>query len=126
MSSKKRASLSSNSPLDQLFGPTAPREDVETREQEAAPPSAQPQQAPAPPVQEPPSLRQTTIMIYEDQSNWLDEVCYLAKREGGSNVSKAAIIRALVDLAREHEVDLAGSESDEEIKVRLQETFGLR
>ena len=131
MSSKKRASLSGNSPLDQLFGPS--RQQEEEAEQPEAPPAAPatapevaaPEVAPEPPAPEP-SLRQTTIMIYDDQSTWLDDVCYFAKRDSGSNVSKAAIIRALVDLAREHDVNLAGTESDQEIKERLRDAFGLR
>jgi hypothetical protein len=65
-------------------------------------------------------------MIYEDQSDWLDEACYRAKRESGSIVSKAAIIRALVDLARAYDVSFAGVQADDEILARLMESFRLR
>ena len=132
MSAKKRASLSDNSPLDQLFSPRTGREDSPPRRgerpeqevsvQETAPPASKPA-----PVAEPaPALRQTTILLYEEQSDWLDDVCYLAKREGGSIISKAAVIRALVDLAREYDVSLAGAQDDDEIRARLKREFGLR
>ena len=125
MSSKKRASLSNNSPLDQLFSPSAPRE-----ERRPQPPAPEPRPEPAPeppaPVEEAPALRQTTIMIYEDQSDWLDEACYRARRESGSIVSKAAIIRALVDLAREYDVRFADTQDDDEIRARLKQSLGLR
>ena len=130
MNSNKRASLSSNSPLDQLFTPTREREAParEEREEEvaprAAPPTAPRNPAPRAPLVEETApdpqrtereLHQTTIMIYDDQADWLDEACYLARRESGSNVSKAAILRALVDMARE----------DEEIRARLRERLGI-
>ena len=139
MSSNKRASLSSNSPLDQLFTPSSEREDSareertheeRTRERRPAqtPLQATGPGAPAPHVQaleeetaampEPQGreLRQTTIMIYGDQSDWLDEACYRARRDGGNIISKAAIIRALVDMARE----------DDAILVRLGERLEVR
>lgn len=126
MSSKKRASLSNNSPLDQLFSPGPPGD--ERRETPAPEPETRPAPAPepAPPAEEAPALRQTTIMIYEDQSDWLDEACYRARRDSGSIVSKAAIIRALVDLAREYDVRFADTQSDDEIRERLKQSLGLR
>lgn len=131
MSAKKRASLSNNSPLDQLFSPRAEREESPParRERPEADVARQPEAArvPEPPVEETaPALRQTTILLYEDQSNWLDDVCYLAKRESGSIISKAAVIRALLDLAREYDVSLAGAQDDNEIRERLKREFGLR
>lgn len=133
MSSSKRASLSSNSPLDQLFRPAQEREAAARDEavEEGAPPeqpavetappaveetpapasqgaarpsAAAPQPAPSAAidnVEEERELRQTTIMIYADQSDWLDDTCYLARRESGANISKAAILRELVEMARE-------------------------
>ena len=149
---RRRASLSGNSPLDELFGPAPGRQEEEKaqRDQSSREPSdsrrergrptvgAAAPEADAVPIASPPAggsvekepapapvLRQTTIMIYEDQSDWLDEACYLARREGGSIVSKAAIIRALLDLAREYEVAFAGAQSDDELRQRLKETLGL-
>ena len=55
-------------------------------------------------------------MIYPEQSDWLDEACYRARRDGGSIISKAAIIRALVDMARE----------EEDVRARLTERLGIR
>lgn len=140
MSSRKRASLSSNSPLDQLFAPAEERreqekkqeqEQVQVREVErearAQRPAPAPQersarsgaslvQEPQPIAEEPErELRQTTIMIYDDQADWLDEACYLARRESGSNISKAAILRALVDMARE----------DAAVREQLRDRLGI-
>lgn len=136
MSSRKRASLSSNSPLDQLFAPAEERQErehEEEREQALERERRAQRAAPAPRerstrretslVQEPApveeeaerELRQTTIMIYDDQADWLDEACYLARRESGSNVSKAAILRALVDMARE----------DAAVREQLRERLGI-
>lgn len=129
MSSRKRASLSSNSPLDQLFAPAPEREEAREepevereekreaagrRERELRPASLVPEPEP---VQEEAEreLRQTTIMIYDDQADWLDEASYLARRESGSNVSKAAILRALVDMARE----------EADVRERLRERLGI-
>lgn len=132
MSAKKRASLSDNSPLDQLFSPRTEREtsppvrrDRGAEDAGAAEVTA-PTPEPAPVREAAPSLRQTTILLYEEQSDWLDEVCYLAKREGGSVISKAAVIRALLDLAREYDVSLAGAQDDDEIRARLKRELGLR
>ena len=130
MSAKKRASLSDNSPLDQLFSPRTGREESPPAQRDRpdmdvvspAPVSREPEPA----VEAAPVLRQTTILLYEEQSTWLDDICYLAKREGGSNISKAAVIRALIDLAREYDVSLAGAQDDDEIRARLKREFGLR
>lgn len=136
MSSRKRASLSSNSPLDQLFAPAQEREEREEErelepegerkredEREAAPSRRERRAQAGSLVQEPTpaeeeaerELRQTTIMIYDDQADWLDEASYLARRESGSNVSKAAILRALVDMARE----------EADVRERLRERLGI-
>ena len=124
MSSSKRASLSSNSPLDQLFRPAEEREAAPDTSEEAAPAEQTPAEPPsraretpvtrraastpfiaeetaAPEVEDERELRQTTIMIYADQADWLDEACYLARRESGLIVSKAAILRELVEMARD-------------------------
>lgn len=141
MSSRKRASLSNNSPLDQLFTPSTDEVEREAparetpaphesgaragrgggeRPYETRPTGEQPfvrptsPHAPSTPEAER-ELRQTTIMIYGDQADWLDEACYLARRESGSNISKAAILRALVDMARE----------DESVRARLRERLGV-
>lgn len=138
MSSSKRASLSSNSPLDQLFRPTQERETAPEEESPASPapdtnenaPEEQPatqreggaisspfiEEGTTPQAEEVErELRQTTIMIYADQADWLDEASYLARRESGSIVSKAAILRTLVEMARE----------DDYVRRELRERLGI-
>ena len=120
MSSNRRASLSRNSPLDQLFAPSRERDEHElevAREREEGAREEHEAQARALETKpQSPELRQTTIMIYPEQSDWLDEACYRARRDGGSIISKAAIIRALVDMARE----------EEDVRARLRERLGIR
>lgn len=136
MSSRKRASLSNNSPLDQLFAPAQEREEreeerelepeVEQKREDEREAASSPrerraqagslvQEAAPSEEEEERELRQTTIMIYDDQADWLDEASYLARRESGSNVSKAAILRALVDMARE----------EADVRERLRERLGI-
>lgn len=112
---KKRASLSDRDPLDQLFTPAesqpgkpAKTPKVSDKDQDLST-----------------ELVQTTLMVYRDQLEWLDTTCFNARLQGGKPVSKAAFIRALVDLARDQEVSLEGVKSDEEIMERLKGAFGV-
>ncbi len=55
----------------------------------------------------------------------MDETCFNARKKGGKSVSKAALLRALVDLANAQGVNLEGVKKDEEIINRLKQAFGL-
>ena len=110
---KKRASLSDQSPLDQLFAPS----------DSGAKDTSKKQRPPATPNRG--DLIQTTIMVYQDQLDWMDETCFHARKKGGKSVSKAALLRALVDLAKTKGVHLEGVKSDEEIIDRLKQAFNL-
>lgn len=113
MPSPKRASIKHNNPLDNLFGPVAAAVDAPTladvsgksRENEAGDEDA---------------LRQTTIMVYDTQLNWLDQKCTEARNKGGKPIRKAVVIRALIDLAKSSEVDLTGLKSEADLLGRLE------
>lgn len=110
--SKKRASMS-DSPLNEFFTPSdAPEKETPKKRRPPAAPSRG-------------DLIQTTLMVYQDQLDWMDETCFNARKKGGKSVSKAALLRALVDLAKVQGVNLEGVKEDEEIIERLRQAFDL-
>jgi hypothetical protein len=120
MPSTKRASIKNNSPLDNLFGsptstgaPTATAETNGKGDKQA-------------PVAEAPELRQTTIMVYDEQLDWLEQKCTEARSNKGKSIRKAVVIRALIDLARSSAVDLSGLKTDEELLVRIERAIKAR
>jgi hypothetical protein len=120
MSSTKRKSMAENNPLskdrlDKLFrlDPQAKQaisESHETGTQAEA-------NAPDP-------LRQTSFLLPESSIEWLDEQCLKAKRGGGKAIHKAAIVRALIELAKESGADLSTLKRGEEVKTRLASAIG--
>lgn len=110
----KRASLSDNDPLNHLFTPSDTPE-------KSTPPKRRPPAAP-----DRGDLIQTTLMVYQDQLDWMDETCFNARKKGGKSVSKAALLRALIDLAKTRGVNLEGVKKDDEIIDRLKKAFGIK
>jgi len=111
MPSTKRASIKNNSPLDNLFGAPAgdPSMPLEVNGNGAKN---------GPVVEEP--LRQTTIMVYDEQLDWLEQKCTEARSKGGKPIRKAVVIRTLIDLARSSEVDLSGLKNEQDLIVRIE------
>jgi hypothetical protein len=68
--------------------------------------------------------RQSAVFLEEQQIDWLEDKCREARRNGGKAIRKAAIIRALIDVAMESPVDLSGLRRDAELVERIRE--GLR
>lgn len=117
MSAAKRASLKDKNPLDDLFQRTDSAEEqvpepaeVETEEASAA----------DEPTQDLGELRQTTLMAYEKELNWLALKVIEARTNGGKAISKSDIIRTLIDIAMTAPVDLSGLSSEEELEERLE------
>lgn len=123
MSASKRASIKSKSPLDAFIGSPSADTATEAPVTDAAAVSTN-REAAEQPGQD---LRQTTIMAYDEQLDWLDEKCIEArKRKGkrkGPAIRKAAIIRALIDLARSAPVDLSGLQSEQELVHRFEQAI---
>jgi hypothetical protein len=63
--------------------------------------------------------RQSAIFLQENHLDWLEDRCRDARRNGGRAIRKAAIIRALLDVAMESPVDLRGLKKEEDLKERL-------
>lgn len=68
--------------------------------------------------------RQSAIFLEERHLDWLDDKCREARRRGGRAVRKAAIIRALLDVAMEAHVDLTSLRDEDDLQERLRR--GLR
>ncbi len=68
--------------------------------------------------------RQSAVFLEERHLDWLDDRCREARKNGGRAIRKAAIIRALIDVAMEAPVDLTGLRQVEDLNERLRR--GLR
>jgi hypothetical protein len=68
--------------------------------------------------------RQSAIFLEEAHLDWLDDKCREARRRGGRAIRKAAIIRALLNVAMESPIDLTSLRDEEELQERLRR--GLR
>jgi hypothetical protein len=68
--------------------------------------------------------RQSAVFLEEQHIDWLEDKCREARRNGGKAIRKAAIIRALLDVAMESPVDLTGLRRDAELVERMR--HGLR
>lgn len=68
--------------------------------------------------------RQSAIFLEERHLDWLDDKCREARRRGGRAVRKAAIIRALLDVAMDSPIDLTSLRDEDDLKERLRR--GLR
>jgi hypothetical protein len=116
---KKRASVSENNPLSDMFTRSAPRAKKDQAEAEAKEsPAPQPPQK----EEEEPETVQTTVILTTDQLEWLDFVSFDSRRGGGRIISKSELFREIVDLLRAGDLNLRGLETSEEIQRRLQES----
>jgi hypothetical protein len=65
--------------------------------------------------------RQSAVFLEERQIDWLEDRCREARRNGGKAIRKAAIIRALLDVAMAAPVDLTGLRRDAELVERIRQ-----
>lgn len=63
--------------------------------------------------------RQSAVFLEEQQIDWLEDKCREARKNGGKAIRKAAIIRALLDVAMESPIDLTGLRRDSELVERM-------
>lgn len=103
----RRASLQEGkTPLDDLFGPS--EEGEAEREQppaeQAQPASDTPATTQTVPPEDPGELSQTTLLAYDYQLRWLAQKCGVEAR---GKVSKAELLRRLIDVAIRADVDLS-------------------
>jgi hypothetical protein len=67
------------------------------------------------------ATRQSAVFLEEQHIDWLEDKCREARRNGGKAIRKAAIIRALIDVAMESPVDLSGLRRDSDLLDRMRQ-----
>lgn len=67
--------------------------------------------------------RQSAVFLEERHIDWLDDRCREARRKGGRAIRKAAIIRALLDVAMEAPVDLTGLRREDDLAQRIRKAL---
>lgn len=68
--------------------------------------------------------RQSAVFLEEQHIDWLEDKCREARKNQGKAIRKAAIIRALIDVAMAAPIDLSGIKKDEDVAERMRQ--GLR
>ncbi len=63
--------------------------------------------------------RQSAVFLEERHIDWLEDRCREARKRGGRAIRKAAIIRALLDVAIEAPIDLTGLRHEGDLALRL-------
>jgi hypothetical protein len=63
--------------------------------------------------------RQTAVWLADAEVEWLDGQCQDIKRAGWRNVTRSALIRALIRSAMERSPNLGGVSGEEELAQRL-------
>jgi hypothetical protein len=63
--------------------------------------------------------RQSAIFLEEKHLDWLEDRCREARKNGGRAIRKAAIIRALLDVAMESPIDLRGLRGEGDLLDRM-------
>jgi hypothetical protein len=113
-------------------GRTSSRDETSAPTEQPAPVQLQPRQIDSGSARQPDSqaavaphksTRQSAIFLEEYHLDWLDDRCREARRNGGRAVRKAAVIRALLDIAMEANIDLTTLQSEDEIKPRIRAAF---
>lgn len=67
--------------------------------------------------------RQSAVFLEERHIDWLEDRCREARRKGGRAIRKAAIIRALIDVAMEAPIDLTGLRREEDLVYRIRKAL---
>ncbi len=63
--------------------------------------------------------RQTAVWLTDDEIDWLDDTRRQTRKGGGRAITRSALIRALIDVAKQSPVDLRGLTSEPELRQRL-------
>jgi hypothetical protein len=63
--------------------------------------------------------RQTAFWLADDEVDWLDGQCRDIRRGGWRSVTRSALVRALIQAAKEQAVDLTGAAGERELVQRL-------
>ncbi len=65
------------------------------------------------------ATRQTAVWLADAEVEWLDNQCRDIRRAGWRNITRSALIRALIRSAMERSPDLGGVSGEQELAQRL-------
>lgn len=68
-------------------------------------------------------LKSSTFLLPVSQKEWLDDLSYTAKKTGKVRITKASIVRFLLQAAQERNLDLTGVASEAEAQERVNALF---
>jgi hypothetical protein len=63
--------------------------------------------------------RQSAVFLEERHIDWLEDKCREARKNSGKAIRKAAIIRALIDVAMDAPIDLTGLANAKHLTDRI-------
>lgn len=107
-----------------LFRKTEPKPPPAAREQQAAAPrKARTPRSHRPPEPEE-SSEKVTFLLTPSQSMYLDELCFQVKRATGYNLARTEVVRAVIRLLMELEVDKAVTGQIRELRQRGRTDIG--
>jgi hypothetical protein len=78
-------------------------------------PTEQPRQG----IEQEAPTHQTAVWLGDDEIEWLDNRCQDIRRSGWRSITRSALIRALIQAARERDADVKGVAGQAELKERL-------
>lgn len=105
-----------DAPADPDAPPTEPVAD--------AAPEPEPEPAPArPPAPSKTPTRQSAIFLEERHIDWLEDRCREARRNGGRAIRKAAVIRAILDVAMEADVHITALRHEDDLLPRIRQAL---
>lgn len=70
------------------------------------------------------SWTKVTVVLFDRQIEYLDRLVATMRTKHGTPISRAQIIRALVDAASQSDLDLSASASEAELRAAIAARFG--
>ena len=70
------------------------------------------------------SWTKVTVVLFDRQIAYLDRIVATIRTHTGTSISRAQLIRALIDAAADANIDLSGSASEAELRAAIASRFG--
>ena len=86
----------------------------------------EPRRRPGRPPTHTESWTKVTVVLFDRQIGYLDSIVQAIRARNGATISRAQLIRALVDAASEAEVDLSVGGSEAELRAALTARLSAR
>ena len=101
------------------LGPKGPSAEDETSP--AGPKAARERRRPGRPPVHSEAWTKVTVVLFDRQIHFLDGLAATIRAKSGAGISRAQLIRALIDAVNEANLDLTATTSEAEMKARLVE-----